>query len=109
MKLEKLEKSNQLFETYGFCLTPIQKKVLGHYLVDGLQITEIAEILGITKQAVSKNVVSAEKKLQNMENNLQFLAFQDKIKAEIKSLCAMAESENLQTVKKRLCKLSKEL
>ena len=109
MKLEKLEKSNQLFETYGFCLTSLQRKVLGHYLVDGLQITEIAEILGITKQAVSKNVVSAEKKLQNMENNLQFLAFQDKIKAEIKSLSRLVENGNFQTALKQLSKLSKEL
>ena len=104
MKLEQLEKSNRLFETYKFCLTPSQKQVLGLLLVDGLQTTEIAEILGTTKQAISKNVVVAQKKLQNMENNLQFLAFQDKIKQDLLELKRRSTEPKVQAKLKKMLK-----
>ena len=109
LKLEQLEKSNRLFETYGFSLTPIQNKILGLYLADGLQITEIAEILGTTKQAVSKSVVNAHKKHENIENNLQFLAFQDTIKSKVQSFCEMAERGDWKSLLVALQKLNKEL
>ena len=109
LKLEQLEKSNRLFETYGFSLTPIQNKILGLYLADGLQITEIAEILGTTKQAVSKSVANAHKKLENIENNLQFLAFQDTIKSRVQSFCEMAERGDWKSLLVALQKLNKEL
>ena len=104
MKLEQLEKSNRLYETYQFCLTPSQKEVLGLLLVDGLQTTEIAEILGTTKQAISKNVVVAQKKLQNMENNLQFLAFQDKIRQDLLELLRVSTEAQVQAKLKKMLK-----
>ena len=66
MKLEQLEKSNRLFETYQFCLTPSQKQVLGLLLVDGLQTTEIAEILGITQGAISQRFATIKKIFQRI-------------------------------------------
>ena len=104
MKLEQLEKSNRLFETYQFCLTPSQKEVLGLLLVDGLQTTEIAEILGTTKQAVSKSVVNAHKKLENIENNLKFLAFQDKIKQDLLELLRLSTDSQVQAKLKKMLK-----
>lgn len=104
MKLEQLEKSNRLFETYQFCLTDSQKEVLTLLLVDGLQTTEIAEILGTTKQAISKNVAVAQKKLQNMENNLQFLAFQDKIRQGLLELLSLSTESKVQSKLKKLLK-----
>ncbi|MBP3389552.1 MAG: hypothetical protein J6K71_00045, partial [Clostridia bacterium] len=76
----------------------------GLLLVDGLQTTEIAEILGTTKQAISKNVVVAQKKLQNMENNLQFLAFQDKIKQDLLELLRISTEPKVQVKLKKMLK-----
>ena len=109
MKLEELENANRLFETYGFALSSQQSEVLELHLAFGLQAAEIAENKGISKQAVSKILKTALAKLGKMENNLRFLAFQDKIKQEIIDLSILAKQKNLAQIETNLQNILKEL
>ena len=100
MKLEELENANRLFETYRFALSPQQSEVLELHLAFGLQAAEIAENKGISKQAVSKIIKISLAKLANFENNLRFLAFQDKIRQEISLLPSGEIKNSLQKILK---------
>ena len=68
-----------LCDIYGSLLTDKQKDVLDLYYNDNLSLSEIAEEIGITRQAVRDSIVKAEKKLYSFEDNLGLM---EKIKKQ---------------------------
>lgn len=109
MNLEELFFQNRLFETYGFALSDLQANILQDYLVLGLSAHEIAANRTISKQAVSKNIKIALVKLANMEKNLRFLAWQDKMKTEFATLQNLLMQNKVNAVIKQIQKNLKEL
>ena len=59
-----------LCDVYSSLLTDMQVKVLRLAVDDDFSLTEISEILGISRQAVSKNVNIAKAKLLELESKL---------------------------------------
>ena len=73
MKVEENIYLSKLFDAYGALLSEGQRVVFAYYLNDDFTITEIAENLKVSRQAVMDSVSKAEKKLRNFEERLQFV------------------------------------
>jgi len=109
MELEKLVYNNRLFECYNSCLSKEQSEVLRLNLQQGWQLSEIAEMKKTTRQAVSKIAVNGIHKLENMENNLQFLKKQDTLKKELENALTLLSQNKIPELAKALENLKKEL
>ena len=62
-----------LNDFYGALLTENQQKVLDSYLNYNMQLTEISQNIGITRQAVLDTIKKASTKLENYEKKLGML------------------------------------
>lgn len=63
-----------LLDCYGEFLTPHQYRMTELYYCADLSLSEIAEIVGITRQGVRDGIKRGEQVLQDMEEKLQFAA-----------------------------------
>lgn len=82
MKVEENIFLAKLFDAYGVLLSEGQREVMSYYLNDDWTITEIAENLGVSRQAVMDSLTKAEKKLRSYEEKLQFVKKIDAISNE---------------------------
>lgn len=71
--MEKNVKVSMLCQIYGKLLTKKQYSVLDDYYNNDLSLSEIAENLGITRQAVRDNIKKGENKLFEFEEKLGFM------------------------------------
>ena len=71
--MEKNVEINLLLDFYGNLLTERQREVMGLYYEDNLSLTEIADMLDISKQGVSDNIKRAEKSLYDKEEKMQLM------------------------------------
>lgn len=65
---------NDLFDMYASLLTPHQREVLFLYYSLDFSLGEIADRLGVTRQAVHDSLVRGVEALEKLEGNLGFLA-----------------------------------
>lgn len=68
--MEKNVTVSILLDIYGKLLTDKQQDVLDLYYNENLSLAEIAEEVGITRQAVHDCIAKGEKKLFNLEEKL---------------------------------------
>lgn len=68
--MEKNIKISMLLELYGKLLTQKQFDVTDLYYNQNLSLSEIADELDVTRQAIRKSLVEAEKNLCEFENKL---------------------------------------
>lgn len=71
MKVEENIYLAKLFDTYGALLSEGQQEIMSFYLNDDYTITEIAENMGVSRQAVMDSINKAYKKLRVYEEKLQ--------------------------------------
>lgn len=65
---------SMLYDFYGPLLSEKQQKFVELYHDENCSLTEIAEVLGVSKQAVSEGLKRAEKSLTNYESKLGLVA-----------------------------------
>ena len=70
---------NNLYDFYAPLLTDLQKEYFEYYYVNNLSFSEIAEIKSVSKAAVSQQISTIEKKLNEYENLLRLKYKQDEI------------------------------
>lgn len=68
--LEKTMRMNELMDYYGELLPSKQREALRHYYGDDLSLQEIAEMFGMSRQAVYDLIRRGEKSLQETERAL---------------------------------------
>lgn len=68
--LEDSFETSVLFDFYGPLLSEKQQRFVDLYHNENCSLTEIAETLGVSKQAVSEGLKRAEKALRNYEDKL---------------------------------------
>lgn len=73
MRVEENIKLAKLYDAYGNLLSKGQQEILSSYLYDDFTVSEIAENLSISRQAVMDSVTKAEKKLYDFEEKLGLL------------------------------------
>ena len=74
MDMSKDLKFAMLLDCYGEFLTPHQYRLTELYYCADLSLSEIAEIVGITRQGVRDGIKRGEQILLEMEEKLQFAA-----------------------------------
>jgi predicted DNA-binding protein YlxM (UPF0122 family) len=72
--IERVEYASMLYDFYGSLLSESQNEVMALYHEDNLSLSEIAEELGLSRQAVHYTLRKAEKALQSYEEKLGLLA-----------------------------------
>lgn len=71
--LEKVLLMNSLFDIYGELLSDKQKQIFYDYYQDNLSLSEIAENLNISRNAVFDTLKTVENYLLDYENKLAIL------------------------------------
>lgn len=75
--IEKVTRVGRLFDLYGGLLTHRQREMVELYYFDNLSLAEIAEELGVSRQAIHDNLRRAEEQLEAYETTLQLLQTQE--------------------------------
>lgn len=68
--MEKLFKVNLYFDFYGKLLTPKQYQTIELYYLNDYSLSEVAEYLDITRQAVFETLKELKRNFITMKNNL---------------------------------------
>jgi len=71
---ERVEYASMLYDFYGSLLSDSQNEVMALYHEDNLSLSEIAEELGQTRQAVHYTLRKAEKALGSYEEKLGLIS-----------------------------------
>ena len=105
---------NLLFDFYGQMLTSRQQEVISLYHVENFSLAEIAEELGISRQAVHDTLKKAEKALRSYEERLKLagrleesrnvIEMTDETIDELMQICSgdKAVMERLQKIRKAI-------
>ena len=72
--IERVEYASMLYDFYGALLSESQNEVMALYHEDNLSLSEIAEDLGQSRQAVHYTLRKAEKALESYEEKLGLVA-----------------------------------
>ena len=72
--IERVEYASMLYDFYGSLLNEAQNEVMALYHEDNLSLSEIAEQIGQTRQAVHYTLRKAEKALEAYEEKLGLIA-----------------------------------
>ena len=83
MNIEERVQIAILSKYYGKMLTERQQDILKMYVDNNLSLSEVSEELNISRQAVKDALDNAMATLKNMEERLQFISRDDKIKEQI--------------------------
>ena len=82
-----------LFDAYGSLLSARSRQIFDYYLNEDLNLTEIGEILSISRQAVFSNLKTNLKKLEKYESELAVLANDKNRREKLRSLKSLLEND----------------
>ena len=82
-----------LYEYYQELLSEKQAEVIDQYYIEDLSLTEIADLHGISKQAVSQNIKRSEKALLDIEDKLKLYSKLSLIQKKLEDLDALIKTE----------------
>ena len=82
MELEKTERVNDLIDLYGSLLTENQLNILELYYMEDLSLKEIAEELGVSRNAIHDSLKRSINILEEYDSKLNLLQ-KDEIKNEL--------------------------
>lgn len=94
--MEKSIKISMLLEIYGKLLTDRQSDITNLYYNQNLSLSEIADEINVTRQAVRKSLVEAEKNLLDLEQKLGLLDMQIKRQSKIDEILSLTDDKKIQ-------------
>ncbi len=71
--MEKIVEKSLLYDFYGELLTDHQKKVYGEYIQEDLSVTELSQILGISRQGAHDMIRRCDRLLHGYEDKLHLV------------------------------------
>lgn len=99
---EKLSEMCLLFDFYGSLLSERQRDVLDLYYNDDLSLSEIAENLSITRQAVRDAVLHGEDYLRLLEEKLGMAERFKEVRAIAARIISLSADENIKKEAEKL-------
>lgn len=94
-ELEGLEYASLLYDFYGVLLSEAQRAVMSLYHEDNLSLSEIAEELGQSRQAVHYTLRKAESSLEGYEEKLGLIAAYDEDRELAAKAIALLENSSM--------------
>ena len=104
--MEKIVRQGLLYDFYGELLTDHQKQIYESVVYENLSLGEIADEMGISRQAVHDLIKRTDKILEDYESKLGLIARFDKIRDDISEMEKLLESDlddGVKTKLKELC------
>ena len=95
MKLEDNLKVAKLVDTYGKLLTNKQFEIITSYLNEDLTLSEIANNVGISRQAVNDSINQSIKSLSEYEERLKIIEKEDKLINKLNELELLFDQDAL--------------
>lgn len=86
MKVEDKVRLLKLFDLYGNLLSKGQQEIMSCYLNNDLTISEIAENINVSRQAVNDSITKGERKLDSLEKKLKLCQRIDDLEKQLESL-----------------------
>lgn len=77
MDIEKIVEVNNMLDCYGKLLTEKQHETMNYYYRDNLSLSEIAERLKITRQAVSSSIKQSIQEMLYLEKIFHFVKMKE--------------------------------
>ncbi len=77
-------RANDLFDVYGSLLTKRQQEILTLYVLDDLSLSEIQEMLSISRSAISDAVRKGIHAMEEMEKSVGYLEKRRQVLDEVK-------------------------
>lgn len=93
--MDKSVELSMLIEIYGKLLTDRQFDIVDLYYNQNLSLSEIAAEIDISRQAVRKSLVEAEKNLFAYEEKLEFLKKQTARRKKIEKIMNLVTDEKI--------------
>ena len=93
--MEKSVKFSMLLEIYGKLLTERQADIVDLYYNQNLSLSEIADDSDVSRQAIRKSLLEAEKNLFDYEEKLGFLEKQVSREGKIEELLKLIDDEKI--------------
>ena len=90
--LDKIVEKALLFDFYGELLTDHQKEVYDEYIRNDLSVTEMAGIMGISRQGAHDLIRRSEKILFAYESRLHLVEHFQKVKGMVRSIRESAQT-----------------
>ena len=84
--MEKLIERGLLFDYYGGLLNEKNRSIYEAAAIDDMSLSEIAEEVGISRQAVSDTLKRTDDKLKGFERELHLIRRAKKLEAELAAL-----------------------
>ena len=106
--IERVEYASMMYDFYGGLLSDSQSEVMALYHEDNLSLSEIAEQLGMTRQAVHYTLKKAEKALDKFEEKLGLIAAYEKNQKLAEEALGIVESARFEGWK-RLSEIIRQL
>lgn len=100
MSIEKTLKINTLINVYGAMLNDKQRDIVTSYFVYDNSLSEIAENLNITRQAVSDLINRVVNTLENYEQKLGFVKKQENINKILTNLKLSSDKKTVTELQK---------
>ena len=94
-ELNRVEYASLLYDFYAVLLSDAQREVMSLYHEDNLSLSEIAEELGQSRQAVHYTLKKAEKALDEYEEKLGLLATYDEDREMAGKAINLLSSDNM--------------
>ena len=95
-------------DLYGDILEERPRQILDMYFNEDYSLSEISELLGITRQGVGESVRKSVKRLRDMEEKLHFvdrIAKFEKCRDELAAQVLSAEFENSSEISEKILSL----
>ena len=93
--LENIEYASMLYDFYGALLTEAKNRIMSMYHEDNLSLSEIADELGQSRQAVHYTLKKAEKALEEYEEKLGLIAAYERNKRSAAEALEIIEGAGL--------------
>ncbi len=110
--MEKIVEQTLLYDFYGELLTEHQRRIYEDVVLNDYSLSEVAEVLGISRQGVHDNVKRYSKILQDYEDKLhlveKFVSIKEKIH-RIRELTGHCEAMSKQELVTEVEHISQEI
>ncbi|MCR5098046.1 MAG: DNA-binding protein [Lachnospiraceae bacterium] len=99
----------RLYDFYGELLSDHKREIYEAYVIDDLSMTEIADLVGLTKQGVSDQIKRCTAKMNEMEEKLHLCERFDRIGEKLDAIIGIAEANGYADIKRLAEDISEEV
>lgn len=86
MRIEEKIKLNELYDIYSELLTEKQREYYEYYYMQDYSLSEISDLLGVSRNAVHMQLKNVVKYLEQYEETLQIMKKKEQISSLIKKI-----------------------